>query len=189
MPERMSQQRAAQVAHAIRRLAFVNGWSDALIEKACCHWVGQAEGQSIKGADAEELLTLFTDAAEDLNLASLRGGSEELTRRGAKRLGFVDGDELHAFIEANPMLSEHYGARPAAPGMEGVVYALSSTEVILKDEHGFVFFDRCMLPFDAVSIGQTIRINQGGFGCPEILHTGRDGDASVQPARERPERF
>lgn len=145
----------AQLESRIRRLAFVNEWSDALVAHAREHLQGTPD----------EVLVAMQRAADDLNLSVLRGGDETLAQRAAATLGFASADDLRHFQRENPPLSAALKAEPALEGSFGRVVGLSSTEVVFATEHGPMFFERAWLDAD-VGVGDDIRV--GKFGEAEV---------------------
>lgn len=148
---------AEQIEHdvRIRRLAFVNEWSDGLVAHAREHLQGTPD----------EVLGAMQRAADDLNLSVLRGGDETLALRAAETLGFASYDDLRHFRRDNPSLSVALKAEPALEGGSGLVVGLSSTEVVFATEHGPMFFERAWLKAD-VGLGDAIRV--GKFGDAEV---------------------
>ncbi len=155
--ERDSLPGAEQIEHdvRIRRLAFVNEWSDGLVAHAREHLQG----------NPDEVLGAMQRAADDLNLSVLRGGDETLAQRAAATLGFASVDDLRHFQRENPPLSAALKAEPALEGGFGRVVGLSSTEVVFATEHGPMFFERAWLKAD-VGVGDAIRV--GKFGDAEV---------------------
>ena len=148
---------AEQIEHdvRIRRLAFVNEWSDGLVAHAREHLQGTPD----------EVLGAMQRAADDLNLSVLRGGDETLALRAAETLGFASYDDLRHFRRDNPSLSVALKAEPALEGGSGLVVGLSSTEVVFATEHGPMFFERAWLKAN-VGLGDAIRV--GKFGDAEV---------------------
>ncbi len=138
------------------RLAFVQGWSDTLVERA------RVAALAAQG----DLLALLSAAAEDSALAALRDGCHDLSLRAARAFGFASAEEFQSFASAHPPLSIQHDARPALPGTRGTVINMSATEVLLQTEHGTAFFERAWLP--EAAIGLRISITGEGFGRAEI---------------------
>lgn len=140
----------------IRRLAFVQGWSDDLVARA----------RLASFAKQGDLLEALSSAAEDMNLAALRDCSDKLSLRAVRAFGFDSVTSFQAFVGTHPPLSVEHGARPALPGTTGIVLAMSWTEVVLRTTEGPAFFERAWLP--EAAIGQRVFITGHGFGHAEI---------------------
>jgi len=147
---------SASLDPRIRRLAFVNEWSDGLVAHAREHLQGTSD----------EVLAVMRRAAEDLVLSVLRGGDETLAQSAATALGFASADDLRRFQRENPVLSAALKAEPALKGGSGLVVGVSLTEVVFATEHGLLSFERAWLKSD-VGVGDGIRV--GSFGEAEVI--------------------
>ncbi len=141
-----------EIDKGVIRLAAIHGWSDELIERA------------VSSAGGGEVLRTLSQAAEDLCLAVLRGGDSVLQARGAAGLGFDSFEAYQDFVEANPTLSERYGAAVAVEGDEGRVVAHSCTQIVMESEDGSLLaVDRTLIE-GLVEAGDRIAV--GMFGRP-----------------------
>lgn len=151
--ERLALAGATPVVHPedwkIRRLAYVQEWSDAVIDVALRHLQG-----------TPDVLGSMQKAADDLMLSVLRGNDETLMERGAKALGFASADEFTQFKRENPFLSTCLKAEPAVEGAGGLVVGVSSTEVVFAaDSGGVMAFERAWLSSD-VGVGDAVKVDR-----------------------------
>lgn len=133
----------------IRRLAYVQEWSDAVIDCALRHL-----------KDSPDALGVMQKAADDINLCALRGHDEALLESGAKALGFSSADEFTHFKRENPFLSACLKAEPALEGSSGFVVGVSSTEVVFAADNGAVMaFERAWLSTD-IAVGDVVKVDR-----------------------------
>lgn len=133
----------------IRRLAYVQEWSDAVIDCALRHL-----------KDSPDALGVMQKAADDINLCALRGHDEALLESGAKALGFSSADEFTHFKRENPFLSACLKAEPAQEGSSGFVVGVSSTEVVFAADNGAVMaFERAWLSTD-IAVGDVVKVDR-----------------------------
>lgn len=114
----------------VRRLAFVQGWSDELLEHALSAHPGKSQA---------EFAWMLQKAADCLNLGKLRGDTQ-IGDEGARLLGFDDGQSLQAFELGHPLLSVQLGAIAWLDEVQGRVIARSETEVIIEAENGVRYY-------------------------------------------------
>lgn len=140
-----------------RRLAMVYEWSDDVLD----HAVKERQ------IGSDELLGTLQAAGEDLVLSVLRGGDDELLRRGAQALGFESHEAFVEFKASNPMLSQRLEAEYALNAGQGRVVAMSATEVVFDDEGGRLkAIDRAWIA-TTPEVGQVVVIRS--FGSAEVF--------------------
>lgn len=152
----------------IRRLAFVNEWSDQMLGKVLAHLRAlpahlPAHLPDHLAADLpDQVLQVMQRSADDLALAGLRGGHGGLlTQHAASSLGFASSGDLFEYLRANPPLSQSLKARPAVDLAEGSLIAASLTEVVFEGDAGVFFVERAKLKVDPL-IGDWLVVGERG---------------------------
>lgn len=132
------------------RLAFVQEWSDAMLEHAVGH---------VQKASPDRVFETIQKACYDLSLSAIRGGDQSLAESGAMLLGFSSFDEFETFKFQNPNLSKLFKANLAKVDHIGLVVAQSATEVVIFDSQNFMYFDRAQLEID-IELGDVVRVDK-----------------------------
>lgn len=149
-----------QVPFLVLRRAFVNMWSDALIERLVQHAPSQ---------NPDALVAHAGRVADALGLSILRGCDAQLEEQAARAFGFETFGEFNAFREAHPCLTKATAAQPALTDCEGRVELFSMTEVVLRTaDRQLVALERACVPEEGVKEGVSLAVSRYGR-CVKVL--------------------
>jgi hypothetical protein len=152
----VSQREVSAIDPKLQRLAFVQEWSDELVD----HFLSACRA---KGYDEEMIFSVAQRAAESLNLDGIRGGDSSLVHAAADLLGFDSGEALLEFTRTYPDLATKHGAGPALSSCEGVVIGVSLTTVVFEVADGGRFgAERTRFPNGAVELGDQLVADRFG---------------------------
>ncbi|WP_321820885.1 MULTISPECIES: hypothetical protein [unclassified Burkholderia] len=140
----------------LRRLAYVQEWSDELIR----HMLASCK---TRGVDGSGVLEVAQKAADNLNLNVLREGDPALALAAAEALGFESAAALDDFNRKYPALSSRMGAQPILAACQGQVVALSLTEIVFEAEEGTKYaVEKAKFPEGSVSVGDQVAVERYG---------------------------
>lgn len=138
----------------LQRIAFVQEWSDALIERMLQFYAAET--------NIDTIIHIIQGAADDLMLSVLRNDDSKLQERAAQALGFNSIAEYVDFKQCHPMLYERLSANPVLSSEQGRILEMSLTEVAFTSSDGRVFvFERARLQ-SGINIGDFISVSKMG---------------------------
>ncbi len=173
----VSQPELSSIDPKLQRLAFVQEWSDELVD----HFL---TGCRAKGYDEEMIFSLAEKAAENLILNDLRGGDPALVQSAAQVLGFESGEALAELRAAHPDLATKLNAGAVLSNCEGQVVGTSLTTVVFETAEGHRYgVERARFPKGAVEPGDRIAADRfGGVRKLDLVERACEAkDESISP--------